>query len=96
MRISCPYCHSDDVTRVIQNQNASGASNGSAFSSSASFASIGASLSKSLPVPISPLIGGIAGMVVGGLLGSLFDDASQKQTPNYQYFHCEDCGRNFQ
>jgi hypothetical protein len=57
MNITCPYCHSENVSRVIDQQSSNNRS-----MSSMTGAGIGASISKSLPLPISPWMGGIAGL----------------------------------
>ncbi|WP_151831642.1 hypothetical protein [Acinetobacter ursingii] len=90
MNITCPYCHSEHIVRVVQ-QTTSQVSQ-QHLTPSASFATMGAALSKSLPV--SPLIGGIAGVVVGGLFNSLFDNAPKTQSSN-SCFQCQSCGQLF-
>ena len=90
MNITCPYCHSEYIVRVVQ-QTTSQVSQ-QHLTPSASFATMGAALSKSLPV--SPLIGGIAGVVVGGLFNSLFDNAPKTQSSN-SCFQCQSCGQLF-
>lgn len=92
MNITCPYCHSENLSRVVNNQQ-QGTSGNSL--SSMTCAGLGATLSKSLAAPFSPLVGGIAGAVVGGLLDSIFQPAPQRQVPT-SYFYCHDCQRNFQ
>jgi hypothetical protein len=89
MNITCPYCHSENVSRVIDQQSQNQGS-----LSSVTCAGIGASISKSLPLPISPWMGGIAGAVVGGLLDS-FMQPSRPVSPPMRYFHCHSCQRNF-
>lgn len=93
MRINCPYCYSDQVIQVV-NQQANSGSDSTTLAASASFATIGASISKSLPLPLSPFIGGIAGAVLGGLFSSVFDEP-KKQIP-MRYYHCHNCNQNFQ
>lgn len=93
MRINCPYCYSDQVIQVV-NQQASSGSDSTSLAASASFATIGASISKSFPLPVSPLLGGIAGAVLGGLFSSVFDEP-KKQIP-IRYYHCHHCQQNFQ
>lgn len=90
MNITCPYCHSEHVIRVVQHKTSQGSQQH--LTASASFASMGAALSKSLPV--SPLIGGIAGVVVGGLLNSLFENKPVTQSTN-SCFQCQSCGQLF-
>lgn len=90
MNITCPYCHSEHVIRVVQQTTTQGSQQH--LTASASFATMGAALSKSLP--ISPLIGGIAGVVVGGLFNSLFDNAPRTQSSN-RCFQCQSCGQLF-
>ena len=87
MNLSCPYCSSENVSRVTAD-----ASGNNSFSSMAG-AGLGASIAKSLPTPLSPLLGGLAGAVVGGLLDSLVQP-SQPQQPT-GYFHCNNCQHNF-
>lgn len=89
MNITCPYCHSENVSRVIDQQSSNQGS-----LSSMTCAGIGASISKSLPLPISPWMGGIAGAVVGGLLDSLIQPSRPVAT-SVRYFHCHHCQRNF-
>ncbi|MGL4588050.1 MAG: hypothetical protein ACRCVQ_13605 [Acinetobacter ursingii] len=90
MNITCPYCHSEHIVRVVQQTTSHGSQQH--LTASASFATMGAALSKSLPV--SPLIGGIAGVVVGGLFNSLFDNAPKTQSSN-SCFQCQSCGQLF-
>lgn len=100
MQLLCPYCHSENVQRLIQTQGYQSSSS-NVLGSSATFATIGASLTKSLagqlPIPISPLIGGIAGAVVGGLFGSIFDAPSSQARPHAysNAFFCHDCQQSF-
>src|SRR5690606_40992609 len=84
MNITCPYCHSENVSRVIDQQPANQGS-----LSSMTCAGIGASISKSLPMPISPWMGGIAGAVVGGLIDSFIQPA-RPAVASVRYFHCQD------
>ena len=88
----CPYCFSDQIVQVM-NQQVNGSA-GTGVAASASFATIGASISKTLPLPLSPLLGGIAGAVIGGEFSSLFD--SPKQHIPMCYYHCHHCNQNFQ
>ncbi|MDU4395158.1 MAG: hypothetical protein E7I55_14475 [Acinetobacter ursingii] len=90
MNITCPYCLSEHIIRVVQHNTSQGSQQH--LTASASFASMGAALSKSLP--ISPLIGGIAGVVVGGLLNSLFENKPVTQSTN-SCFQCQSCGQLF-
>lgn len=90
MNITCPYCHSEHIVRVVQQTTSQESQQH--LTASASFATMGAALSKSLPV--SPLIGGIAGVVVGGLFNSLFDNAPKTQSTN-SCFQCQSCGQLF-
>ena len=92
MSLNCPYCFSEQVIQVV-NQQVSG-SDSTSLAASASFATIGASISKSFPLPVSPLLGGIAGAVLGGLFSSVFDEP-KKQIP-IRYYHCHHCQQNFQ
>ena len=92
MRINCPYCYSDQVIQVV-NQQANSGSDSTTLAASASFATIGASISKSLPLPLSPFIGGIAGAVLGGLFSSVFDEPKKPVTMTY--YHCNHCQQNF-
>ena len=89
MNITCPYCHSENVSRVIDQQSSINRS-----MSSMTGAGIGASISKSLPLPISPWMGGIAGAVVGGLIDSFIQPA-RPAVASVRYFHCHHCQRNF-
>ena len=89
MNITCPYSHSENVSRVIDQQSSNNRS-----MSSMSGAGIGASISKSLPLPISPWMGGIAGAVVGGLIDSFIQPSRPVAAP-IRYFHCHHCQRNF-
>ena len=91
MNTICPYCLSDQVIQVV-NQQVSG-SESSGLTASASFATIGASISKSLPLPVSPLLGGLAGAVIGGLFSSVFDEPKKPVTMTY--YHCNQCRQNF-
>ena len=86
MNITCPYCHSENVSRVVNQQSYSQGS-----LSSMTCAGIGASISKSLPMPISPWMGGIAGAVVGGLIDSFIQPSRPVATP-VRYFHCHHWG----
>ena len=90
MNITCPYCHSEHIVRVVHQTTSQGSQQH--LTASASFATMGAALSKSLPV--SPLIGGIAGVVVGGLFNSLFDNAPKTQSTS-SCFQCQSCGQLF-
>lgn len=54
MSLICPYCLSDQVIQVM-NQQMNGAES-SGLAASASFATIGATISKGLPLPVSPLL----------------------------------------
>ena len=92
MSKTCPYCLSDQVVQVVNQQVGSG-SDSTAFAASASFATIGASISKSLPLPVPPLLGGIAGALIGGLVSSIFEEP--KKISAVTYFHCNDCQQNF-
>lgn len=91
MNVNCPYCFSDQVIQVVNQQVESAESNG--FAASASFATIGASVSKFLPVPFSPLISGVAGAVIGGLFSSIFDEPKKPMVVTY--YHCNQCQQNF-
>ncbi|MEQ1304462.1 hypothetical protein ACE5JW_01675 [Acinetobacter radioresistens] len=92
MSLNCPYCLSDQVIQVVNQQvNADSGSTGLAISTS--FATIGASISRSLPLPMSPFIGGIAGAVIGGLFSSVFDEPKKPIT--LTYYHCNYCQQNF-
>ncbi len=91
MSLNCPYCLSNQVIQVV-NQQVSG-SDSTGLAASASFATIGASISKGLPLPISPFIGGIAGAVIGGLFSSMFDEPKKPIT--LTYYHCNHCQQNF-
>lgn len=89
MNIQCPYCHSDNVNRVI-NQHTGNAP----FSPTGlAGAGIGATLAKGLSIPFSPIIGGLAGAVIGGVIDSVLQP--QQQQPS-SYFHCNHCQRDFQ
>ncbi|MFW2124240.1 hypothetical protein [Acinetobacter ursingii] len=90
MNITCPYCDSEHIVRVVHQTTSQGSQQH--LTASASFATMGAALSKSLP--ISPLIGGIAGVVVGGLFNSLFDNAPRTQS-SHSCFQCQSCGQLF-
>ena len=90
MNITCPYCDSEHIVRVVHQKTSQGSQQH--LTASASFATMGAALSKSLP--ISPLIGGIAGVVVGGLFNSLFDNAPRTQS-SHSCFQCQSCGQLF-
>ena len=92
MSLNCPYCFSDQVIQVV-NQQVSG-SESTGLAASASFATIGASISKGLPLPVSPLLGGLAGAVIGGLIDSFIQPPRQQQP--VAFFHCHSCQRNFQ
>ena len=92
MRINCPYCYSDQVIQMV-NQQANSGSDSIGLAASASFATIGASISKSLPLPLYPFIGGIAGAVIGGLFSSIFEEP--KKTITMTYYHCNNCQQNF-
>ena len=91
MSLICPYCLSDQVIQVV-NQQVNG-SDSTGLAASASFATIGASISKGLPLPVSPFIGGIAGAVIGGLFSSMFDESKKPIT--LTYYHCNHCQQNF-
>jgi len=91
MSLICPYCLSDQVIQVM-NQQMNGAES-SGLAASASFATIGASISKGLPLPVSPLLGGLAGAVIGGLFSSVFDEPKKPITMTY--YHCNQCQQNF-
>lgn len=92
MNKNCPYCLSDQVVQVV-NQQVGSSSDSTAFAASASFATIGASISKSLPLPVPPLLGGIAGALIGGLVSSIFEEP--KQISTVTYFQCNNCQQNF-
>jgi transcription elongation factor Elf1 len=87
MNITCPYCHSENVSRETAH---SGSAN--SFSSMAG-AGIGASLAKSFPSPFSPILGGLAGAVIGGLLDSIIQPPKPQQS--MAFFHCHSCQQNF-
>ena len=91
MSLICPYCLSDQVIQVV-NQQVNGTES-SGLAASASLATIGASISKSLPSPVSPLLGGLAGAVIGGLFSSVFDEPKKPIT--LAYYHCNHCQQNF-
>lgn len=91
MSLNCPYCLSDQVIQVV-NQQVNG-SDSTGLAASASFATIGASISKSLPLPVSPSACGIAGAVIGGLFSSMFDEPKKPIT--LTYYHCNYCQQNF-
>lgn len=91
MSLICPYCLSDQVIQVV-NQQVNGTES-SGLAASASLATIGASISKSLPSPVSPLLGGLAGAVIGGLFSSVFDEPTKPIT--LTYYHCNHCQQNF-
>ena len=91
MRINCPYCYSDQIIQVV-NQQVSG-SDSKGLAASASFATIGASISKSFPLPVSPLLGGLAGAVIGGLFSSVLNEPKKPITMTY--YHCNHCQQNF-
>ncbi len=89
MKITCPYCYSDNITRItppIKSTNTYGSMTG---------AGIGTMISKSLPTPISPLLGGLMGAVVGGLIDSLIQPSQPVSTAT-PYFHCNICQYDFQ
>ena len=83
MSLNCPYCFSDQVIQVV-NQQVNG-SDSTGLAASASFATIGASISKGLPLPVSPFI--------GGLFSSMFDEPKKPIT--LTYYHCNHCQQNF-
>lgn len=91
MSLTCPYCLSDQVIQVV-NQQVNGTES-SGLAASASFATIGASISKTLLLPVSPLLGGLAGAVIGGLFSSVFDEP--KKPVITSYYHCNTCQHNF-
>ncbi|MCL6249147.1 hypothetical protein M5F00_14915 [Acinetobacter sp. ANC 4945] len=91
MSINCPYCFSEQIVQVVNQQVGGPASTG--IATSASLATIGATLSKSLPLPLSPMLGGLAGAVIGGLFGSMFDEPPKPAV--LTYFHCNHCQQNF-
>ncbi len=91
MSLTCPYCLSDQVIQVV-NQQVNGTES-SGLAASASFATIGASISKSLPLPVSPLLGGLAGAVIGGLFSSVFEEPKKPVTMTY--YRCNQCQQNF-
>jgi len=91
MSLICPYCLSDQVIQVM-NQQMNGAES-SGLAASASFATIGATISKGLPLPVSPLLGGLAGAVIGGLFSSVFNEPKKPITMTY--YHCNQCQQNF-
>ncbi len=79
MSLNCPYCFSDQVIQVV-NQQVSG-SDSTGLAASASFATIGASISKEFATAcILHCIGGIAGAVIGGLFSSMFDEPKKPIT----------------
>ena len=89
MNITCPYCHSENVSRVIDQQPANQGS-----LSSMTCAGIGASISKKFADADLSVDGGIAGAVVGGLIDSFIQPSRPVATP-VRYFHCHHCQRNF-
>jgi len=91
MSLNCPYCLSDQVIQVV-NQQVSG-SDSTGLAASASFATIGATISKGLPLPVSPLLGGLAGVVIGGLFSNVFNEPKKPITMTY--YHCNQCQHNF-
>lgn len=88
MSLNCPYCFSDQVIQVVNQQV-----NGSDSTGLAASATIGATISKGLPLPVSPLLGGLAGAVIGGLFSSVFDEPKKPIT--LTYYHCNHCQQNF-
>lgn len=89
MNITCPYCYSDNVSRIAASSNRT-----NTYGSMAG-AGIGTMISKSLPTPMSPLLGGLVGVVVGGLIDSL-TQPSQPVAISNSYFHCNTCQHDFQ
>ena len=95
MQILCPYCHSENVQRMLHISPQQSNNQSNLLGSSATFASIGATLSKSVSkqLQISPWVGGIAGAVIGGLFSSVFDEPKKPIT--LTYYHCNHCQQNF-
>ncbi|ENU25272.1 hypothetical protein F993_00046 [Acinetobacter proteolyticus] len=89
MKITCPYCYSDNVSRAAASSNRT-----NTYGSMAG-AGIGTMISKSLPTPMSPLLGGLVGAVVGGIIDSLTQPSQPVATAS-PYFHCNICQHNFQ
>ena len=89
MKITCPYCYSDNVSRTKLPAKST-----STYGSMAG-AGIGTMISKSLSTPMSPLLGGLVGAVVGGLIDSL-TQPSQTDATAAPYFHCSICQHDFQ
>ena len=98
MQILCPYCHSENVHRMLHTPSQGPNSTSNLLASSANFASIGATLSKSISkqLPISPWAGGIAGIVIGGVLSSLFESPRSTGQAPVSYFYCQNCQQTFQ
>ena len=91
MSINCPYCFSEQIVQVVNQQV--GSPTGTGIAASASLATIGATISKSLPLPFSPVLGGLAGAVIGSLFSSVFDEPKKPVTMTY--YHCNQCQQNF-
>lgn len=96
MKIVCPYCHSENIQRVLH-KHTQQASSSNTLGSSATFATIGATLTKSLAgqLPISPWMGGVAGALVGGLVSSIFEPPRTTETMPTSYFYCPECDQPF-
>ena len=98
MQILCPYCHSENVQRMLHTAQQQSNQQSNLVGSSAAFASIGATLSKSVSkqFSISPWVGGVAGVLIGGVLNSLFDSPQPTAPAPISYFYCQDCQHSFQ
>lgn len=82
MYISCPRCHSSNVSRVHQ---ASAPSVGSQVGMTA----LGSQIAKhlSLPMPF--------GQIAGGLIGSLLGEVFEPPRPVRLTFYCNECQSQF-
>lgn len=97
MQIHCPYCHSDQIHRMIQHIPHERNENPKSLNASINMASIGATLAKNLPtpIPITPWVGGLAGAVIGGIISRVFEPPAHPAPIPMSYFYCANCQQSF-
>lgn len=82
MYISCPRCHSSNVSRISQPVTPD-------MGSQVGMAALGAQVAKHLPLP-TPF-----GQLAGGLIGSLLGEMLEPPRPPRVAFYCNECQNQF-